>query len=260
MKNKNDWKPELYLKYKNERTQPSIDLVNRININYDPENIIDFGCGPGNSSQVLIEKWPSCKLTGVDASESMIEKAREDYPNQEWIDTDAAVYESEIKFDIVFSNAAIQWIPNHKDLLNKFYGLLSGRGALAVQVPLFWDMPIGRAIKSVARCNRWKDKTGAVENLFTIHDHFFYYNLLSSLFEHVEIWETDYYHIMDSHSSILEMIRSTGLKPYFEKLGNDHDKIEFENEVLEIIKQDYQLHENGKVLFPFQRLFFTGYK
>ena len=84
MKHKTDWNPDLYLRYKNERTQPSIDLVNRINISHQPQAILDIGCGPGNSSQVLLSRWPHAKLHGLDSSPSMIEKAKNDYPHQEW--------------------------------------------------------------------------------------------------------------------------------------------------------------------------------
>ncbi len=259
MDNKNDWKPELYLLYKNERTQPSIDLVNRINIDYNPENIIDVGCGPGNSTMILAGRWPFSNFIGVDKSASMIEKARKDYPDKKWIAADAAEYETETEFDIVFSNAAIQWMPGHDKLIKKFYSMLSGRGVLAVQIPLFWNMHAGRAIKSVARLNRWKEKTEALENLMTIHNADFYYDQLSALFIKVEIWRTDYYHILDSQESIVEMLRSTGLKPYLETL-DEPDGLLFEEKVLDEIKRFYPLQSNGKVLFPFQRLFFIGYK
>ena len=81
----NDWNPNLYLKFRSERTQPSIDLVNRIELDYEPEHIIDIGCGPGNSSQILVQRWAQSDLTGLDSSANMIEKAKSDYPDQNWI-------------------------------------------------------------------------------------------------------------------------------------------------------------------------------
>ncbi len=260
MKNKNDWSPELYLQFKNERTQPSVDLVNRIKINFNPENILDIGCGPGNSSQILIHRWPSSKLTGIDSSASMIEKAKLDYPAQEWILSDIKNYNPKIKFEIVFSNAALQWIPGHVELLKQMSGMLSRRGLIAVQVPQFWDMPAGRAIKETAKNIQWKALTGNVDDLFILHDYSFYYNEISALFNSIEIWQTYYFHLMDSHSSILQMLRSTGLKPYLERLKTDEDRKKFEEEVLIKIKNAYPLQRNGKVLFPFNRLFFIGYK
>ena len=255
-----DWNPDLYLKYRNERTQPSVDLVNRISKDFNPEKIIDIGCGPGNSSQVLAERWPSASIVGIDTSITMIEKAGEDYPHQEWIVADASTYEPNIKFDLVFSNATIQWIPDHEGLLAKFHTLLTDNGIMAIQIPLFWDMKVGKAIKKLTRDNRWKAQTNQVVNLFTIHDYQFYYDQLSDLFKAADLWETTYMHVLESHLSILEMIRSTGLKPFLDILDNVPDKCAFETEVLKEIKRDYPAHEDGKVIFPFKRLFFIGYK
>ena len=252
-----DWQPELYMQFKSERTQPSIDLVSKLD-QVGPKAIIDIGCGPGNSTQILANRWPKAKIMGIDSSASMIEKAKQDYPNQEWEIANALTYESARKFDIVFSNAVIQWIPNHEDLLIKFHDLLSKDGVLAVQIPQFWDMPLGKIIDNIANDTRWKDHTDGVSNLFTIKDSSFYYDILSHLFNSVEIWETHYHHILENHVSILEMIRTTGLKPYLERLANDSDKQEFEDAVLTEIKNAYPIQKNGKVLLPFNRLFFTG--
>ena len=139
---KNDWNPELYLKFDKERIQPSIDLLARIN--YDnPKTIIDIGCGPGNSTQALINRWQNAKIIGIDNSPSMIEKAKKDYPNQEWLVLDAGKDEIKNQYDIIFSNACIHWIPNHQLLIKKFSDILNDNGILAVELPTFWDMSIG---------------------------------------------------------------------------------------------------------------------
>jgi trans-aconitate 2-methyltransferase len=257
--NNKDWNPELYLKFDRERIQPSIDLVSHIN--YDkPLKIIDIGCGPGNSTQILVQRWPDSEIIGVDNSQSMIEKAIKDYPNQEWRLLCVGTDEIKGKFDIVFSNATIQWIPDHSQLLEVFHNLLTDKGLIAVQLPLFWDMPIGKAILRIAASNRWYSATKDVSDLFTIHDYSFYYDRLSELYNSVEIWETNYFHILNSHLSILEMIRGAGLRPYLDKLETDNDKKDFEESVLKEIVKDYPLQKDGKVLFPFKRLFFIAIK
>jgi len=190
----------------------------------------------------------------------MINKAKHDYPNQEWIVDDALSYDSEIKYDIVFSAAASQWIPTHETLLKKFHGLLSDDGLLAIQIPLFWDMPLGKVINETANDIRWKDLMDGIADLFTIHNYSFYYDQLSSLFNSIDIWETSYFHILDSHIAMIEMMRSTGLKPYLEKLDNDLDIDQFEKDVLTKIEEAYPEQRDGKVLLPFKRLFFIGYK
>jgi trans-aconitate 2-methyltransferase len=258
MSNK-DWNPELYLKFEKERTQPSIDLVSRINFDR-PGKIIDIGCGPGNSTQILVQRWPDALVTGVDNSAAMIERAKKDFPNQNWKLLDAGKDEIDGKFDILYSNAAIQWIPNHAELLLKFYSALNDHGLIAIQIPMFWDMPLGKAIIKISEDRRWEATLKGVTELFTIHAYSYYYDQLSQWFDSIEMWETNYIHIMDSHFAILEMIRSTGLKPYLERLENENDKKEFEALVLREIIKDYPQQINERVLFPFDRLFFIANK
>jgi trans-aconitate 2-methyltransferase len=257
--NKNDWNPDLYLKFDKERIQPTIDLAARIDY-LQLGRIIDIGCGPGNSTQVLYNKWPLSEIVGVDNSPAMIKKANDDYPNQKWILYDAGVDKLDDKFDLVFSNATIQWIPDHDKLLQRFAELLNDSGVLAVQLPLFFDMPLGKSISEIGRQSKWIAATQGVENLFTINTAAYYYDQLAKYFNKIDIWTTDYHHVMESHSSILEMIRSTGLKPFLERLADDNEKKQFETLVLDKIKQDYPIQNNGKVLFPFKRLFFVAKK
>ena len=255
----NDWQPDKYLKFKKERTQPSIDLVNRIDIDYTPKRILDVGCGPGNSSQVLVNRWPTASVTGVDLSETMIAKARADFPKQTWVIGNAHTFTSDDQYDIVFSNATLQWVPEHEKLLNHFRGLLSDRGVVAVQLPLFWDMPLGQLIDRIANTERWKKSMAGVRELFTMHDQSFYYDILAPLFRSIDLWRTDYMHILDSPASIFEMVQSTGLRPYLERLNGEEDKHAFEKEVYDETFNAYPVQKNGKVIFPFMRLFFIGY-
>lgn len=247
------------MQFKSERTQPSIDLIARID-HVEPKSIIDIGCGPGNSTQVLMNRWPNAQVTGLDRSTAMINKARQNAPHQTWMVADIVSHKSDFKYDIVFSNAVIQWIPNHVELLKRFHGMLSNDGLVAVQIPLFWDMPLGKIIDKTAKDKRWKPQMEGISDLLTIHDYKFYYDCLSDLFPSIQIWETQYLHILESHETILEMMRSTGLKPYLEKLPTDLEKKEFEEEVLKRITVAYPIQKDGNVLLPFKRLFFIGHK
>lgn len=257
--NKKDWNPELYLKFGKERTQPSIDLVSRIS-KTNPQSIADIGCGPGNSTQILALRWPSASIKGIDNSPAMIEKAKKDYPSQEWLLSDAGRDALPGNLDIIFSNATIQWIQDHAGLLKKFHEALNDDGLIAVQIPLFWDMAIGKAIADIATDIRWAAVTKGATEMFTIHDHIWYYDQLSILYSTIEMWKTSYMHVMDSHMAIVEMIRSTGLKPYFERLESEKDRQDFEAMVLKTVKHDYPQQQNGKVIFPFERLFFIAKK
>jgi trans-aconitate 2-methyltransferase len=197
-------------------------------------------------------------IIGIDNSPAMIEKAKKDYPNQNWKILDAEKDEFPGTYDIIFSNAAIQWIPNHTELLKKLFHILNKKGLIAIQIPQFWDMPLGKAIEKIAKDNRWNSATRGVTELFTINSYSYYFDQLSLLFNEIDMWETYYMHIMDSHFSILEMIRTTGLKPYLDILETEKDKEDFETQVLMEITSDYPIQKNGKVIFPFKRLFFIA--
>lgn len=253
-----DWNPGLYLKFRNERTQPSIDLVSRIKID-NPGTIIDIGCGPGNSTQILRERWPGSRITGLDSSPEMIRKAADEYTDMDWILSDVSGIDDEAEYDIVFSNAAIQWMPDHLSLMKKLFSITAKNGAVAVQVPMFSSMPLGKAIEDTAAGIKWRELTAGCRELFTYHDCSFYYDELSRYSDRIDMWETTYFHVMDSAEAILEWIRSTGLRPYLDKLVNDKMKNGFELDILEKIRKVYPLQRNGKVLFPFIRLFFVAY-
>lgn len=252
-----DWNPHAYLKFEKERTQPSIDLVARINIE-KPQRIADIGCGPGNSTRILAQRWPESSVIGIDSSAAMIEKAKADMPEGDWRLLDAGKDELPGACDLVYSSATLQWIPDHPLLFARLRKMLTGRGTLAVQIPLFFEMPLGILIDDVSHNERFALKTAGVRDLFTIHNTAVYYDLLAPLFGAVDMWQTEYIHLMDSAESILTMIRSTGLKPYLDRIADETEKQLFEALVLDGIRKAYPAQPRGRVLFPFKRLFFVA--
>ncbi|MFA0832827.1 MAG: methyltransferase domain-containing protein [Methanobacterium formicicum] len=258
MQTSKDWNPELYLKFNEERTQPAKDLAARINIE-NPEKIMDVGCGPGNSTHVLYSRWPGSELVGIDSSASMIESAKKNYPDIKWRIEDATKMETEEKYDIIFSNATIQWIPDQEKLISDLVGMLETGGALAVQVPMYLNMPASQAIESVSLTGRWKELTSGA-NAFTFHSSDYYYHILSDEVKSINMWGTSYYHIMQSHQNIVEMLKSTGMRKFLDMLDTREEKLGFEKDVLKEIKKVYPAQKDGNVLFPFKRLFFIGYK
>ncbi|MBI5458748.1 methyltransferase domain-containing protein [Methanobacterium sp.] len=259
MTDNKDWNPELYLKFKEERTQPARDLAGRINIE-NPEKIMDVGCGPGNSTNVLSSRWPESEIIGIDNSASMIESAQINYPEMEWKVEDITKMETEEKYDIIFSNATIQWIQDQEKLINDLVKMLKDNGALAVQVPQYHTMPIKQAIERVSLNKRWREQTGQANDDFTFHSSDYYYDILSGKLKSITMWKTSYFHIMPSHQNIVEMIKSTGMRTFLDRLDTREEKIEFEKDVLKEITKAYPAQKDGHVLFPFERLFFIGYK
>ena len=253
-----DWNPRQYLQFANERTRPSIDLSPRVNIE-NPKCIIDIGCGPGNSTRVLRGRWPDAKIAGLDSSAAMIEKAKEDYPGIEWITADASAFMHEKKYDIVFSNAAIQWIPDHEVLVPHLFEIVNRGGALAVQVPGNKESPLHQALLRVSSSPKWSRFTSDVEKIFTYNDAAYYYDTLFRISSKFDLWETTYYHVLNSHAGLVEWYKGTGMRPFLEKLPDESSRKEFENEVLAECIQVYPIRKDGKVLYPFKRIFFIAY-
>jgi trans-aconitate 2-methyltransferase len=254
-----DWNPQLYLQYGKERTQPSRDLVARIQLD-NPGSIIDLGCGPGNSTQILKERWPHADITGLDKSPGMIEKAGKDYPDQKWIVGDVASMEGEQQYDLVFSNATLQWLPDHHLLIPKLFRLVKPNGVMATQLPANQNSPLHQLLIATSRKRKWSSYTEGVEKLLTYNNAGFYYDAFSSIAKSVAIWETIYYHIYNSHQDLIDFYKSTGMKPILERLPDDQARHEFEAELLGEYQKIYPLQNDGKILAPMRRLFIVAGK
>lgn len=250
-----NWNPIQYEKFLKDRTQPAIDLANRLGV-FTPDSILDLGCGPGNSTKVLKDRFPNARIVGADNSDEMLEKARELYSNIEFINLDANgdFHEGNERFDIVFSNACIQWLPNHKELLPNLMKLLNPNGILAIQIPMQREHPVHIIINDLVKTQKWIDKIipRQYNNLTTEE----YFDVISNLSGDFEIWETTYCHRMPSYESIIEWYKGTGLRPYLEQLS-DSDADEFVNDVYNELKARYKTQKNGEILFRFPRLFFV---
>ena len=254
-----EWNSDQYLKFKKERTQPSIDLANAIKKD-NPINVIDIGCGPGNSTAVLKNRFPNAHIIGADFSPNMIEKAKADYPDMNFMLFDATRdFENlEDKYDVVFSNACIQWVPNHKKLLSDMMCILKPNGILAVQVPMNFEEPIHKIIAEVITRKEWADKIGDGRQFYTLKENE-YFDILADISSDFTMWKTIYMHRMPSHQSIIEWYKSTGMKEYLAVLS-DEDKIKFEKAVFKEVEKYYPVQKNGEIIFRFPRLFFTAVK
>lgn len=253
------WDPRQYLKYEDERTQPSIDLTAKIKVD-NPMTIIDIGCGPGNSTQVLYQRWPNAHITGLDNSREMIEKAQKDYPNQNWLLADASRLKLDQTYDVIFSNAALQWIHNHDLLIPRLFMMVNPHGSLAVQVPANNESPLHRALLSVSSKEKWSRFVSGTEKLLNYHTAEYYYNILCPIASSLDLWETIYYHVMASHEELLEWYKGTGIRPFLEKLPDERSRKEFEGEIAAECRRYYTSQRDGTILFPFKRIFFIAYK
>lgn len=250
-----DWNSEQYMKFKGERTQPSVDLINRLGDDFKPKTVLDLGCGPGNSTFALYNKFKNAKITGVDASENMLEKARKSYDflNFKKCFLPTGLNEIDGRFDLIFSNACIHWIPEQKELLNSAFEKLNNGGKFAVQIPFIQQAPFYKLLYAMINEEKWQ-KLQSINNFHNLMPDE-YFDILASLSSDFEIWQTTYYHRVPNFKSIIEWYRGSGLRPYLEALTNDEKQV-FENELLEKIKNNYPVQKNGEIILKMPRLFF----
>ncbi len=248
------WNADLYMQFGNERTQPAIDLVARININ-QPKRIIDLGCGPGNSTEILRRRWPQANIAGLDSSPEMIGAARQQYPDADWRVGDAATWQAAVPCDIVFSNAALQWMPSHGPLVRHLLDQVAPGGVLAFQIPTHINSPLHRFILEIADDPEWTERMSAARDALTIERPSFYYDALADKASRLDIWETEYCHVMQDHQAIIKWISSTGLRPFLAALDAEEEQRRFVELLEERVAQAYPRQKNGNVLFPFRRLF-----
>jgi len=253
------WNAEKYLLYVNERTQPAIDLASQIYLDY-PVSILDIGCGPGNSTAVLAQRYPNADILGIDNSGEMINAACKNYPNLKFQRFDA---EKDLTllghaYDVVFSNACIQWLPNHAKLIKDLMHILKSGGVLAVQLPMIWEEPLHKDLEALASSEKWAAEMHVLD-CFHHLSYEEYFNILAENASDFRAWETVYMHRMKSHMSILEWYRSTGMLPYLSALPADR-KDSFEEDYLDRLKDSYSTQNNGEILFRFPRFFFVAVK
>lgn len=248
------WNSDQYLKFARERTQPALDLAARVNID-SPARVIDLGCGPGNSTAVLAQRWPGAALAGLDNSAAMLATARKDLPAANWIEGDIARWCADNPFDVVFSNAALQWVPDHRREFPRLLQQVAPDGALAVQMPANFDAPPHRLMRELATSPTWRGHFSTLPREWHVHPPEFYYDILAPHAARVELWTTDYFHVLDGLDGIVEWYRGTGLRPWLDALPDDATRTNFLGAYRARLVPYFPERAGGKVLFPFRRLF-----
>jgi trans-aconitate 2-methyltransferase len=253
------WNSDQYLKFANERTQPAIDLAARIELDA-PARVIDLGCGPGNSTNVVARRWPLAAVTGIDNSAAMLAAAQRGFPKQTWLQGDIARWQPEAPFDVVFSNAALQWVSDHRREFPRLLTHVATGGALAVQMPANLDAPPHRLMRELATSSAWREHFRSPPREWHVHPPEFYYDVLAPHATRVELWTTDYHHVLEGLDGIIEWYRGTGLRPWLDALPDDATRAAFLGAYRAQLVPYFPVRADGRVLFPFRRLFVIAYR
>lgn len=251
-----DWNSNQYMKFEKERTQPSKDLISRI-CGRDFNRILDLGCGPGNSTNALKTNFKNSEIIGVDASENMLEKAKAQYPDIKFEKCflPQGLNEIDGKFDLIFSNACIHWIPQQKKLLSACKEKLNESGILAVQIPYIQNAPFYKILNRLVD-EKWNDLK-SIKNFHNLLPEE-YYDLLNVLGFNFDIWQTTYYHTVSSHIGIIDWYKGSGLRPYLDTFTDEEHKNEFISDLLGEIEKEFKIQQNGKIILKMPRMFFTA--
>jgi len=247
------WNPQQYLKFGGERLRPAHDLVARVPLDA-PRHVVDLGCGPGNVTAILRERWPHAHLVGVDNSTAMLERARVALPDVTWTLADLAQWAPEAPVDLLLSNAALHWLDDHPSLFPRLVRHLTPGGVLAVQMPAAHQAPSHQIGYDLAESARWRDRLQPLVRRQPILELEAYYAILRPHVSSVEIWSTEYLQALTGDNPVAEFTKGSFIGVWLSALA-DQDARAFEAEYRQLIAAAYPKTSDGVTLFPFQRLF-----
>jgi len=251
------WNPALYRRFEDERTRPAQDLLARVLLDR-AKLVVDLGCGPGNSTELLVERFTGAHVVGTDTSEAMLESARKRLPACHFEHSDVSSWHPAVAPDLLFANAVLQWVPGHEQLFPRLFAALAPGGVLAVQMPDNLQEPSHRLMREVASAGPWASTlSDAAQVRARIASPDSYYDLLASEAASVDIWRTTYHHPLASPIDIVDWVRATGLRPFIDPLS-DAQRARFLAEYEERIAQAYPARADGKRLLAFPRLFIVA--
>jgi len=251
------WNPHTYLAFADERTRPAAELLARIPDEH-PERVIDLGCGPGNSTALLVSRWPHAKVDGLDSSPQMLEQAHKSGVAAHWVEADVASWKAHEPYDVVYSNAAFQWIGDHERLLPRLMGYVKSGGTFAFQVPHNMDAPSHALMRAAAADGPWAAKLANVREISVLSAEA-YYGVMRPHALSVDIWETEYLQVLKGDDAVYHWVSGTGLRPFVQALDGG-EREAFVAAYKAKLNAAYPKRADGATLFPFKRLFAVARK
>jgi trans-aconitate 2-methyltransferase len=254
------WNPDIYERYKDYRDRPALDLMLRIPADLDPRVIWDLGCGTGEQAALLAARHPQAKVYGLDSSPEMLAKARARKSRVNWVQGDIADFAPDEAPDLIFTNAALQWVSGHERLFPHLAAILAPSGVLACQMPASFDTEWHVAMRAVAQEPRWAERLGALNGVRSIAAIETYYEWLATLCDPIDIWRTTYLHVLEGDDPVVDWMRGTGLRPYLDALPDPAEQAAFMDDYRQRLTTVLPARADGVTLFPFPRLFIVAQK
>lgn len=251
------WSASQYLKFEDERARPVRDLLAAVPTT-EVKRAVDLGCGPGNSTECLVARYPNAQVSAIGSSDEMLRAARQRLPGVPFARADLAAWREPGPFDVILANAVLHWVPDHATLLPRLVESVSAGGSLAVQMPDNLAEPSHVLMRQVAADGPWAGKlANANAERTQVEPAGWYYQVLRPLCQRVDVWRTIYHHPLAGIEAIVEWFRGTGLRPFLAPL-EPAERAEFLERYRSALAAAYLALLDGSILMPFPRLFLVA--
>ncbi len=250
------WDPAQYLRFGNERLRPALDLLAQIPLTA-PGRVVDLGCGAGNVTAILRQRFPDADIVGVDGSESMLAKARTSAANCTFEQADFFQWQPRHKLDLIYSNAALQWVDRHTTLFPRLLSFLAPGGVLAVQMPDMRATPLHQVSRQLAASAEWSQELGDAipqPGILPVMD---YWDMLRPQVASLEIWQTTYMHALQGENAVMQWATGSSLRPYLDRLSDERKSV-FRQAYADAVRSHYPRRADGTTILPFHRLFIVA--
>lgn len=263
------WDPQQYLRHAGHRARPFLDLLARISeLPARPARIADLGCGPGNVTALIADRWPEARITGYDLSPEMLHRASAEYAGPtggggflDFRHADLADWLPEEPYDLIVSNAALQWVPGHAGSFAAWINGLRPGGTFAFQIPGNFNAPSHRLLADLCDTPRWRARLGGHGARYVhILEPGGYLERFTELGCGADVWETTYHQLLEGPDPVLDWVKGTALRPVLTALGDDEEAVAaFIGEYRAQLRRVYPQGPRGTV-FPFRRIFAVARK
>lgn len=250
------WNPQQYLAFADQRLRPALDLLARVPAE-SPRRVVDLGCGAGNATKLLKQKWPEAAVTGFDSSPEMLARARADSPDIAWVQSDIASWRPADRPDVLFTNAALHWLGGHETLFPALVRQVAPGGYFACQMPANFRAPSHSTIETVGRDPRWRREIEPLIKEPPTKEPEFYYDLLSPITASLDIWHIEYLQVLHGDDPVAAFTKGTWLPQFLDALEEPR-RSAFEAEYRARLRVAYPKRADGATLFPFKRLFIVA--